>query len=160
LLYFISLPHFYYIPSILCLSFLRRKRRDPTKSAASFFHYWFREFWRKMGTRSNLYKNPSITYNKHFSLSSVLQNLHGLFSNLSLPYSLIPIPTLSLTHQSSILQLTTSPPAMLLPTTNRLPLPPSPTNVAVLSGHSNLITITKRMKLTMILHLCPTTITF
>ncbi|KAK2409759.1 DEAD-box ATP-dependent RNA helicase [Trifolium repens] len=30
-----------------------------------------------MGTRSNLYKNPSITYNKHFSLSSVLQNLHA-----------------------------------------------------------------------------------
>ncbi|RYR78123.1 hypothetical protein Ahy_A01g002855 isoform C [Arachis hypogaea] len=30
-----------------------------------------------MGTRSNFYKNPSISYNKHFSLSSVLQNLQA-----------------------------------------------------------------------------------
>lgn len=30
-----------------------------------------------MGTRTNFYKNSSISYNKHFSLSSVLQNLQG-----------------------------------------------------------------------------------
>ncbi|MED6133712.1 hypothetical protein PIB30_030685 [Stylosanthes scabra] len=30
-----------------------------------------------MGTRTNFYKNPSISYNKHFSLSSVLQNLQA-----------------------------------------------------------------------------------
>ena len=36
-----------------------------------------------MGTRTNFYKNPSITYKKDFSISSVLQNLRG-----------IPIPTL------------------------------------------------------------------
>ncbi|KAJ7944750.1 DEAD-box ATP-dependent RNA helicase 41 [Quillaja saponaria] len=30
-----------------------------------------------MGTRSNLYKNPSISYKKDFSLSSVLQNLRA-----------------------------------------------------------------------------------
>lgn len=31
----------------------------------------------EMGTRSNLYKNPSFTYNKDFHLNSVLQNLKG-----------------------------------------------------------------------------------
>ncbi|XP_027334400.1 uncharacterized protein LOC113849040 [Abrus precatorius] len=30
-----------------------------------------------MGTRTNFYKNPSISYKKHFSLSSVLQNLQA-----------------------------------------------------------------------------------
>ncbi|XP_054808793.1 uncharacterized protein LOC129310923 isoform X2 [Prosopis cineraria] len=30
-----------------------------------------------MGTRTNFYKNPSISYKKHFSLSSVLQNLRA-----------------------------------------------------------------------------------
>ncbi|XP_058764430.1 uncharacterized protein LOC131637878 [Vicia villosa] len=30
-----------------------------------------------MATRSNFYKNPSISYNKNLSLSSVLQNLHA-----------------------------------------------------------------------------------
>ncbi|KAJ1390125.1 hypothetical protein SESBI_37741 [Sesbania bispinosa] len=30
-----------------------------------------------MGTRTNFYKNPSISYNKHFSLSSVLENLRA-----------------------------------------------------------------------------------
>ncbi|RDX66867.1 DEAD-box ATP-dependent RNA helicase 41, partial [Mucuna pruriens] len=30
-----------------------------------------------MGTRTNFYKNPSISYKKHLGLSSVLQNLHA-----------------------------------------------------------------------------------
>lgn len=33
-------------------------------------------YWsEKMGTRSNFYKNPSYTYNKHLNLNSALQNL-------------------------------------------------------------------------------------
>lgn len=107
-----------------------------------------------MGTRSNFYKNPSITYNKHFSLSSVLQNLQGLF-----PISLL-IPSLSLSHQFPNLQLITSSPATLLPTTNRIPLPPPPSNVAAIPSHRSPVTITLRMTLKMSLPLCPTAITF
>ena len=34
-----------------------------------------------MSTRSNFYKNPSISYKKDLSLSSILQNLQGNFNN-------------------------------------------------------------------------------
>lgn len=44
-----------------------------------------------MGTRSNLYKNPSIAYKKDFSLSSVLQNLKGIVSYLDYSFDLFPI---------------------------------------------------------------------
>lgn len=38
---------------------------------------------KKMGSRTNFYKNPSISYKKDLNLSSALQNLRGNYSNSS-----------------------------------------------------------------------------
>lgn len=65
-----------------------------------------------MGTRSNLYKNPSLAYKKDFGLSSVLQNLRGIYYYFSNQTDLINESNQFLL--SSIFQLTTSPLEMLL----------------------------------------------
>lgn len=75
-----------------------------------------------MGTRTNFYKNPSISYNKHFSLSSVLQNLRGQASlqfsfssfEIYLHLNLVIYP-----FNFRNLQLTTSLPVMFPPISMR-----------------------------------------
>ncbi|CAL9029441.1 unnamed protein product, partial [Prunus brigantina] len=51
-----------------------------------------------MGTRTNFYKNPSITYKKDLSLSSVLQNLKGRAS----PTDMSKVPHRHLTAKNDI----------------------------------------------------------
>jgi hypothetical protein len=65
-----------------------------------------------MGTRSNLYKNPSLAYKKDFGLSSVLQNLRGIYYYFSNQTDLFNESNQFLL--SSIFQLTTLPLEMLL----------------------------------------------
>lgn len=120
----------------------------------------------KMATRSNLYKNPSITYKKDLSLSSVLQNLKGMHHfNPSFPFLSHP-PNAFFFSFSKLnflyFQLTTSPPEMLRRLKNIHQPPMSErhvVNASAIQNHRLLSLVAGTVKLKSTTDLCLTRIT-